>query len=209
MRIQPIVEGHGEVKAVPVLLRRLRDEMGTFDIEINTPIRSKRSNLVAEESLRRAVRLALLQDQCGAILILFDADDDCPRDLAPRIETIARDAAGTVPCAVVMATREFESWFLASLESLRGNRGIRVDATSHPAPETPRGAKEHLESYMDEGSSYSESADQAALTSLFDMGLAYRRCRSFRRMAKAFGELVVAVGADVRSWPPPTWLYAL
>lgn len=28
MNIQPIVEGHGEVAAVPVLLRRLRDAAG-------------------------------------------------------------------------------------------------------------------------------------------------------------------------------------
>ena len=33
MRIQPIVEGYGEVAAVPVLLRRLRDEAEAFQIE--------------------------------------------------------------------------------------------------------------------------------------------------------------------------------
>ena len=205
MRIQPIVEGQGEVDAVPVLLRRLRDETGRFDIEINQPIRKRRSELVTKEPLRRAVRLALLREDCGAILILLDADDDCPKDLAPRIELLAKDAAGPVPCAVVIANREYESWFLASLESLQGKRGIRRNATSHPDPETPRGAKETLESYMEEGTSYSASTDQAALTSLFDMPNAYRRCRSFRRMVKVFGDLAVAAGVDVRPWPPRIW----
>lgn len=32
MTIQPIVEGHGEVNAVPVLLRRLVDEAQTWEI---------------------------------------------------------------------------------------------------------------------------------------------------------------------------------
>lgn len=59
MRIQPIVEGHGEVTAVPVLLRRLRDEAGVYGFEVNPPIRRHRSDFVREESMRNAVRLAL------------------------------------------------------------------------------------------------------------------------------------------------------
>jgi len=43
MNIQPIVEGHGEVSAVPVLLRRLRDQAQAFALDINAPIRRKRS----------------------------------------------------------------------------------------------------------------------------------------------------------------------
>ena len=35
MNIQPIVEGHGEVEAVPVLLRKLRDIAQTYPLEIN------------------------------------------------------------------------------------------------------------------------------------------------------------------------------
>ena len=38
MKIQPIVEGYAEVQALPVLLRRLRDEAGVFDVEVNRPI---------------------------------------------------------------------------------------------------------------------------------------------------------------------------
>src|SRR2546426_7135782 len=47
----------------------------------------------------------------------------------------------SVPCAVVLAHREYEAWFLASLESLRGRRGIRGDAEAHPDPEEPRDRK--------------------------------------------------------------------
>ena len=60
MNIQPIVEGHGEVTAVPVLLRRLRDEAKAFAIDVNKPIRRRRSQLVEEAQLRRSIQLARL-----------------------------------------------------------------------------------------------------------------------------------------------------
>src|SRR2546428_3266822 len=102
MNIQPIVEGQGEVQAVPVLLRRLRDSAQAFELEVNAPIRKPRSELVRESPLRKVVRLALKQPNCAAILILFDSDDDCPRELAPRIEDWAQHEAGHKPCAVVL-----------------------------------------------------------------------------------------------------------
>jgi hypothetical protein len=51
MNIQPIVEGHGEVSAVPVLLRRLRDEAAAYRLEVNPPIRKPRSQLTNEQKL--------------------------------------------------------------------------------------------------------------------------------------------------------------
>ena len=53
-----------------------------------------------------------------------------------------------MPCYVVMPNREYEAWFLATIESLRGTRGIRDDATPHPDPESPRGAAEELRRRM-------------------------------------------------------------
>ena len=45
MTIQPIVEGHGEVAAVPVLLRRMLAEARTTGVDIGKPIRRRRSQL--------------------------------------------------------------------------------------------------------------------------------------------------------------------
>ena len=203
--IQPIVEGWGEVSAVPVLLRRLLAEAGVFDLGVGKPIRRKRFELVRESPLRHAVQLAKLRPDCSSIVILFDSDDDCPKELAPVLEQWASDEAGETPCAVVMAHREYEAWFLASIESLRGKRGIREDAEPHPRPEVPRGAKEKLEARMRRGLSYSETADQAALTAQLDLASVYARCRSFRRMVTAFGSLMRRSGVDLEEWPPSSW----
>ena len=35
--IQLVVEGHGEVEALPVLLRRLRDEASAWTVKIGSP----------------------------------------------------------------------------------------------------------------------------------------------------------------------------
>ena len=139
------------------------------------------------------------------MLILFDADGDCPRELAPQIEQWACAVAAPCPCAVVIAKEEYEAWFLATVESLRGKRGIRRDAPAHPAPESVRGAKEALEERMVQGQSYMERTDQPALSAQFDMAAAFARCRSFRRMVDVFGRLVAGAGAQLGDWPPPAW----
>ncbi|MDD9987177.1 MAG: DUF4276 family protein [Spirochaetaceae bacterium] len=205
MKIQPIVEGHGDVEAVPVLLRRLADDAQAWEVRVGRSIRRNRSQLVEEAELQKAVRLALLQPDCSAILILFDADDDCPAELAPRIRGWAEAVAGKVPCAVVLAKREYEAWFLASIETLRGVRGIRSDAAVHPEPESPRDAKGQLERRMVCGSSYIERTDQPALSARFAFPEAHRRCRSFRKLTSAFGTLVRAMGVDLSPWPPAAW----
>ena len=155
--------------------------------------------------MKQAVRLALAQPDCGAVLILFDGDSDCPADLGPTVQTWAAAAADGIPCRVVLAHREYEAWFLASIESLRGRRGVRSDAEPHPVPERPRGAKEQLEARMRPGATYLEATDQPAFSGVFALEAAYRRSRSFRKLADSFANLVRAMGHDIRVWPPPAW----
>jgi hypothetical protein len=207
MTIQTIVEGHGEVEALPVLLRRFRDLAQTYPLEVNPPIRRHNTEFFTEAGVQKAVRLALKQP-CDAILLLVDGDgdNDCPKIQGPEILKWAQSEAGQKPCAVVMAYREYEAWFLASIESLRGIRGIREDAVSHPHPEQPRDAKGQIEVRMEPNESYQETADQPALSAIFELRDAYERCRSFRHLVKAFGELATAGGAaPATEWPPPEW----
>ncbi len=206
MMIQPIVEGQGDEAAVPLLLRRLLSEAQASGIEVGRPHRRRRTQLVKKDSLQSAVQVAALREDCVGILILFDADDDCPKELAPTLEEWAREAAGGKPCAVVMANREYEAWFLASIESLRGRAAILPNAASHPDPEGPRDAKGELERRMPRAASYSATVDQVALTAHLDLERAYRRCRSFRKLVSAFGALASAAGVAPAVWPPAAWV---
>lgn len=205
MKIQPIVEGHGEVSAFPVLLRRLVVQAGAWNVDVGRPIRKKRHQLVRETELKKAVRLALLQPDCSAVLILFDGDDDCPAELGQAIQAWAESEAGDMPIEVVIAHREYEAWFLASIESMLGYRRIRADAQSHPNPEQPRGAKGQLEARMEAGATYLETTDQPALSEKFSLAAAHQRCRSFRKLTSSFGRLVRSMGQEVSEWPPACW----
>ena len=204
MKLVPIVEGKGDVEAVPLLLRRLASEYGSpVPVEIDTALRMKRSQIVKRDPIQRMVQLAKRRGGDG-IMIIFDSDDDCPIKLAPEITKWADQVTIGTPCVTVMANREFEAWFLASIETLRGKRGIRIDAKSHPYPESPRNAKRALKDRMRRGRGYSETTDQAAFAATFSMIAAYSKCRSFRKFVKAFGDLMDAAGEPPDDWPPPS-----
>jgi len=205
MKVYPIVEGHGEVEAAPVLLRRLLAEADCQNVGVGRPIRRTQSQLRSQEGIQAGVRLALLQPECAAVVILFDGEDDCPKELAAQVRVWARAAASGTPCDVVVAYREYETWFLAALESLRGQYGIAKDAAAPANPESKRDAKGALEEFMPPDRAYSETGDQPAMSAVFDMGLAHRRNRSFRKLVKAIGELLTQLRQPMPAWPPAGW----
>ena len=153
MKIQPLVEGHGEVEALPVLLRRFIDAAQVWTVGVRQPIRRPRNRLAQEDGVRQAVRLALEQPECGAVLVLLDGNSDCPAELGPTVQEWTTGAADDTPCRVVLAHREYEAWFLASIESLRGFRGVTTTAQPPRDPEDARGAKEQLRARMQPGAS--------------------------------------------------------
>ena len=191
--------------ALPVLLRRLIEKAEVWSVGVGRPIRKPRNQLVRKTELKKAVRLALLQSECSAVLILFDGNSDCPAELGQIVKEWASEEAGDMPCEVVIAHREYEAWFLASIESMQGYRRILADAQSHPNPEQPRGAKGQLEARMEAGATYLETTDQPALSAKFSLATTHRRCRSFRKLASSFGRLVRSMGQEIGEWPPAGW----
>ena len=207
MKVYLIVEGHGEVTAAPVLLRRLLwDCAQSYGVDVGNPvIRRTQSQLRREADVCDAVRLALAQPDCPAVLVLFDGEDECPVELAALVRGWAQAAAGQIPCEVVIAYREYETWFLAALESLRGRCRIAEDASAPANPELKRDAKGALEEFMPSGASYAPTIHQQKLSAVFDMSLAHQRNRSFRKLTKAVGDLLLQLGQPVPSWPPAGW----
>jgi hypothetical protein len=189
-RIGIIIEGRGEEPAVPLLVRKLIGHFNLPSTEVDRPIRIRRSDLEFDASgkprsdkLARALVFLAKKKDLNAILILADADHDRTCELAPKIHAYASTIVAHRRIGVVLAMREYEAWFLASLSSLRGIRGIRTDAEPPDKPESMRGAKAKLESYMTHGSTYSPRTDQPALTESLDIELA-RRAYSFDKLAR-------------------------
>jgi hypothetical protein len=199
--IQPVVEGHGEVSAVPVLIRNLSNLMNVYDVQVGPPIRRPRSKLVKKDTLEQAVELAKIQTGCRAIVVLLDADDDCPKTLAPNLQLWASQAALPLACSVVLANREYEGWFLSCIESLRGCRGISTSAASELNPEEIRDAKGRLEGKMSAGRKYLETADQVALSAQANWATVHSNCRSFRKFTKETRHLLLNCGRQPTIWP--------
>ena len=191
LSIIAVVEGHGDEKAAPGLIRKvLWDRLGRYDIPRISAMRAKgKPDLVV--NLEQRLGLAMSEGP-DAILVLVDADDECPVEAVGSLVDRASVLNLGVPVAVVYAKCEYETWFISSLSEGTGGRirAILNIAPSVNAPEDAeniRGAKEWLRR---RGRGYGETEDQEPLTHHIDMDLTYSRSRSFRRLCHAVEELV-------------------
>ena len=176
----PIVEGHSERESVPILLRKILNALEVFDLQIHRPIRVHRHRIVKEEELKKKIQYAARTPSCESILVLIDADDDCAGDLGPQMHAWAGEARPDKPCKVVLAVTEYESWFLAGLDSLRGQYGIPTDAEPPDPPEQVRDAKGALSRMMSHR--YVETIHQPKLTGALDFHLTRERSPSFDKL---------------------------
>jgi Domain of unknown function (DUF4276) len=182
--VASIVEGDGEVAALPILLRRLHQHYGPGDlVRALPPIRVRRDRLLnRDDEFRR--HLLLVAAKCGQqgwVLVLLDADDDCPAELGARILERARACVPHRPVSVVLANREFEAWFIAAAASLDGHRGFVLGNAEAADAERPRDAKRWIAERMG-SKAYRETTDQPAFTSRMDLQQAYAGSRSFRKL---------------------------
>ena len=178
-----IVEGHGDARALPVLIRRIAAECDVqqailIDPILRVPASSLKKEGILEGEIENAARKL---KGSGGILVLLDCDWDngCPKFDGPAWLKRAREARPDMPIALVLAQREYEAWFIAAAESLRGQRGLARDMIADSQPEDIRNAKGWLSDRMPPGCPYSPTTDQPALTALFDMAAARRNTDSF------------------------------
>lgn len=184
-----IVEGQGDEEALPVLARKLLHERNSYPV-IATH-RVKRNKVVKPGELEKAVEFASLSPDCSGILVVLDADEDCPATTGPTLAARAIAAATHKTVGLVLANTEFEAWAVAGIEGLRGRRGVELDAACNGDPDAIPSPKGALERMMN-GRSYLETDDQAAFAQLLDHSLARTRSRSFRKFER---ELLRVAGA--------------
>lgn len=187
LKIAAIVEGHGEAEALPVLVRRIAGERAPDNSVVIDPVlRVSASALLREGELERTIELAARRAGPGAaIFILLDWEDGCPKTDAPPLTLRARKARPDREISLVLACREYESWFLIALESLRSSLGIDPEICAPPSVESIRGAKEWLSKSMRDPSGYSPVIHQAKCTAAMDLDVA----RSSDSFDKCYREL--------------------
>jgi len=172
VEIAPIVEGHGDVAALPVLLRAIEPLL-----IVRRPVRFPRTRLLDEGHLERAARIAASNIvHHGVVLLVVDADDDCAAELSVWFAEKLRNRLPDVASRVVLAVHEFEAWIVGGDDAY----GV-TDADS---------AGRLKERIRERHGVYSETADQARLIARADLELLQERSRSFRKLRKVVAELL-------------------
>lgn len=199
--IIPIVEGPGDIEAVPALLTRILQDEGHWQWYIGRA--HKAHNLdTLKNGLEYFLRNAAKQKNCAAILILLDLDDGCPKEEAEKLAKEIKALNLAQPVAIVFAYREYEAWFLASLPTIAGHHNLPSDVVYQGDPESKRDAKGWLKQRM-VGRRYNPTTHQKKFTSLIDLELAYENSRSFQRLYHAIEQLLEAAETGDRGYVSP------
>lgn len=172
--VATIVEGHGEVTAFPELLRRMEPRF-----HFPRPIRIPRTKILSDDLLHYVrIAMASIEERGGhgAIVVLFDADDDCAAVLGPKRAEFAATIAGGF-CHCVLAVREFEAWILAGVPGL-----FNTEAN----PEGLRDCKGQLARELGH---YRPTADQTGLAVQIDVMQARQRSPSFDKLCRTVDAL--------------------
>jgi hypothetical protein len=141
--LQLVVEGDGEVRSAPVLVRRiLHERMKVFDCHL-LPAQRRRdlAHLRAANWTKfrnNYVPVALLSK--APVLWLLDCEDECARDAVREMVSAVAGTTLTEKLAVCMLVREYETLFLHDFATTRAFYGIEAELAR--SPEQVRGAKE-------------------------------------------------------------------
>jgi hypothetical protein len=191
LHVVPIVEGETEERCIKIILSRVwRELLAAADREelcVLEPNPTKRFALVksnhpemsakVEQSVRRlSSRLRQPGVDRGFLLLLIDAEEDCPATLAPQLLQRARAIRRDADIACVLAKRELENWFKAAAASLAGVSGLPDDLSVPPDPEAGSGDA-WLTRQMQRQSrrrKYTKPGDAVELARRMDL----RQCRS-------------------------------
>lgn len=199
--IKPIVEGHGEMSALPVLLRKIAGErFGIWNPPLLTPGRYHASQLIRCEDNVWVPGPGLIKaaghaknEGATALLVLLDADTDglCVKTASESVRPALAGATGFEAARIVFAVREYEAWLLASAETLQDGALVYPDD-----PERPRDAKGALERHLGLAFPYNARTEQPAFSAKINLSLCHERSRSFRKLTKDFKDLLTACGMN-------------
>lgn len=197
--IIPVVEGDGDVKAVPCLIHAILRNLGDRSLQVGKPKNAHGSaNLKRPGGIERLVKYAWTDPKCAGVLVVMDSDDDCPVTLAKALAERVRVAGCLKPTAIVAAATEYESWFLASCQTLAGFSSDEVmllprNLSFSGDCDSKRGAKQWIDRQFPKGRCYKETMHQVMFTRSISHELAASRSRSFRRMLAAVDSLRKAI----------------
>lgn len=178
--IVPIVEGQGELAAIPILIRRVLASLGEARVQVRRPARENKGTLLKPGGLERFARAAAQRAPGDVrVLLLLDADNDAACTRGPDLQGRLQRALGSRHCAAVLAVREYENWLIGDAPSLSRDGAFRDKISRQRNPESVLDAKRWLNDRRTAKHRYDPVKDQARLTELIDLEVVRQRCPSF------------------------------
>jgi len=217
-RLVLLGEGHGEVPALPVLVRKLLKGKGASDefYADKEVIRTNPFGLVKwDQTLKRPdytkwiqrIELAARKPALAGVLAVYDGDAPkfpagsstafCASRAAKEMAEAAKQAGAGAKFSlcVVFACKEYETWLVAAAECFAGKRyadqrPILSANVKLPAGDFEARGKRWLEENC---ANYRPTRDQSPLTELLDLEvLRAKRVRSFQRFDHAIEQILAA-----------------
>ena len=193
-QILPIVEGQGEVNALPILVGRLLRLLGVADdVEVLDPISGTGKNdLVKAGGLERYAGLAVSKAPLARVLVLLDADTDCAAELGPALQARLDSVPGIASGRAVVAVREYENWIIGDASALSRDSSFRGTISTPADPEGVTDAKTWLRQHRGSGRAYRPTLHQALVSDLVDLHVVRQRCPSFDKFWREVERLATA-----------------
>ena len=193
-RLQPIVEGHGEIPAVPILIRNILAAQGIHDVQSLPAWRYGGYPSVAKKF--DGIFLAAIKENAPILWVMdFDSKDyDCPVKEAQHLLAKAEALRSGWPIKIAFLVKEYETLFLIDEAATRKVFPDIPAKTAFPAnPKNIRGAKEWLSKARPSlGSAYKETVHQVKITAHLDLVLLRARSPDFAHLERAVLELAHA-----------------
>lgn len=172
-----IVEGPGDLAALPILLRSHLHASGDHRDVLGKPIPVHgRPNALKEGGVEGFAAIAGSRPGCVGMLIVFDSDLDSPNLLRSTLQQRAQSKVGQ-PVRVALAVRDFEDWLYASAETLQLNLAFNAQE---------RGLSEISDAVPGK---YVKPTWQPRLAARVDLSIASARAPSLNDALTAFDEL--------------------
>ncbi len=181
-KILLVVEGDGDVKAVPTLVRRILHGHGLYDVELLPA--QKRGDLSKVKGRFDDYFNAALKWSAPILWVMdFDCDDcECVAEASSKLYQKALQLRPEWPFKVVFIPKEFETLFLVEQIAARDVLGITTDFQFPDNPEQIRGAKEVLSKALPSGRSYKETVHQEKIAAQVDIDVLRDASSCFRHL---------------------------
>jgi hypothetical protein len=192
-RLLAIVEGHGDVKAVPLLIRNILKAKGIHDVELLPTQRRGEYPSVAKDF--DDYFLAAIKENAPILWVMdFDAKGcDCPYKAAQELLGRAAKLHPGWLIRIAFLVKEYEVLFL---HDENATRHVFPDlAKGKPFPSSPekiRDAKGWISERLPSGMAYKETVHQEKITAQLNLDLLRQKSKDFAHLERAILKLIDA-----------------